>query len=1386
MVFPPQSSNTDEEQLKRLLKARANNALALEAQNIAKEQEAQRIQPQNIQAQQATQSIVNSRKTPLEPETQGFWSKLGSGAKKTLETIAIPGEISASLAVGLFDKDLRKERTRLRGLTEEEDFGAKIGDFLMTSREAYKEKDLPLWATLPLEIVTDPLNLIPGAILAKPFVAAFKGTKAVTKITPKVFSSVVDSSVIHKNVAETVEATASGKVNNFLAKSGIYTTLIKPVLGKFKGYSNVLDQNDDFGVVVANLLGKEARRDPAVVGSLQKIKPMEFDSVAQKYIPTSRTVDNMFQIDEVGNIKTLEGVGEGADGIFWGRVFEDAYRVEGNLDDAASVFKRADGSSKKWLELNPDELETFLNPIYKGKLDVVQKKGIANVIHQVDEVADMTEGMNVAFSRLVYEGADVGRKVVPRKVIFKLAQKVFDADATKRLGRKPASQKKRAFDNSELDDVMQEAIDNGAITYSNSISGTMGAYLKGAYKTIDEAVLAQETQALYQKGSKEILFSANKTARNVVFKTLNSVAAKGNTFTKSQLKTLNEVGFNDLTAIIRGGGKVDKKTGQLIRKLGGKLEDQITIEKEAFQSIKEAAKKYTQSIKTNKGTPFGKDDAVRTIPREGQELPGTFNQIFFTGKNAKKTAEKFRRLVGTADASTFENLSQGFGGIGDILRVGKTGFDIGFMVLQGLPMLGAAFFKPKLFGAWAKAASTGIKAFGTEAALNNVLQDASRKIVRRGVDDLGNAVEVTLLDDMIENGVQLGRQATDIYQGIGTAGRLARTVTDPFGKAGEVVRETGEKTVGSLLKRFERSFTASSDVLRIKGYEALRETALKSDDLAGLATFLNKSTGALSAVEAGIPPSQRALERGFLFFSPKYTRSSLGLLADVTRGGVRGDQARKSLVGMAGVGMGIYHAYATALGQEIHLDPRDSKFMTVEINGNRVGVGSFWTSFARFIANTADNAFTDEDIFEEQKGNPLINWLRGRGAPTTGLIRDITYGTDFLGRPIDSKLDMAKHLGKSILPFSVESMLQDNPHSPSGWANIAERTTRFGTEFLGLRVRPNSIWERRNNERDKLAQIDFGKKYEDLNRLQQTQLTNNYEILQIMDKDAKKVAGESAKELPSQVEMYYYERDRINKKYSDQTKEIYEYMLENPNYTTREFRDKFLKKINAERRLSFQDLKIRTQEGGDLGLVDRYFTDLAVKFDDESQPEDIAYDEFIDQIIANNDYDRVEGYDWSARDEAVESFRNRWGDEVYDYVQQRLEGGKKLHPLQAEYYNQKKKYEFYFESSEKAVIQSEADPEYAQSIRRAWINGTPTERLKIEEQIPYARTLKNKISRVRKALRQQNPGVDAFLYRWGYTGKLIHNQNIGEEDFWHQPGLIDPEVYEQGAGLGNP
>ena len=60
------------------------------------------------------------------------------------------------------------------------------------------------------------------------------------------------------------------------------------------------------------------------------------------------------------------------------------------------------------------------------------------------------------------------------------------------------------------------------------------------------------------------------------------------------------------------------------------------------------------------------------------------------------------------------------------------------------------------------------------------------------------------------------------------------------------------------------------------------------------------------------------------------------------------------------------------------------------------------------------------------------------------------------------------------------------------------------------------------------------------------------------------------------------------------------------------------------------------------------------------------------------------------------------------------------------------------------------------------------------------RDLKSSIAGIKKALRQQNQAVDAFTYRWGYTSKLRHRNNQGEELFWNIPQVLSLEKYETG------
>ena len=45
---------------------------------------------------------------------------------------------------------------------------------------------------------------------------------------------------------------------------------------------------------------------------------------------------------------------------------------------------------------------------------------------------------------------------------------------------------------------------------------------------------------------------------------------------------------------------------------------------------------------------------------------------------------------------------------------------------------------------------------------------------------------------------------------------------------------------------------------------------------------------------------------------------------------------------------------------------------------------------------------------------------------------------------------------------------------------------------------------------------------------------------------------------------------------------------------------------------------------------------------------------------------------------------------------------------------------------------------------------------------PWIKSIDSAVARTRRAIREANPSVDAFLYRWGYTSTLRHELNIAK------------------------
>ena len=173
MVSGPQF---DRNRILRLLKAKEDKKLAEEAQLMANEQKQTITPPSQEIIEQAKAPTPNSP-TPL--DNPNIFARFGSKIMDVLET---EEGVAVGTAIGMFDSDFRKRRRELQSQTKEQG----LKDYFAATKQAYKEKNLPLWASLPLSLALSPSTYIP---LGLPFKAlgigskVAKGVQGATKVT---------------------------------------------------------------------------------------------------------------------------------------------------------------------------------------------------------------------------------------------------------------------------------------------------------------------------------------------------------------------------------------------------------------------------------------------------------------------------------------------------------------------------------------------------------------------------------------------------------------------------------------------------------------------------------------------------------------------------------------------------------------------------------------------------------------------------------------------------------------------------------------------------------------------------------------------------------------------------------------------------------------------------------------------------------------------------------------------------------------------------------------------------------------------------------------------------------------------------------------------------
>ena len=1059
------------------------------------------------------------------------------------------------------------------------------------------------------------------------------------------------------------------------------------IVDKAGGSTRITGPDEVFGRALLTHMMKEARAEPALAASLANFQNKFGVTRTSRLGNVTRHAP--FEIAEDGLMTVLEG-GETKQ-LFWGNVFE-------------SAFTDAGRNTRRFTNLS-DEQYDF----------------IRNYQDYTQEVGDLMRqrGIKVTETILEGEGGRYIRRIV-RDVEGVTGSRGRTAGA---IGATPSSLKKRSL----FGDAVEDGINNRGINYETDPFAVLEEFQRTSFRAVRDHELGQDIRKAARDPNAGIRDAGTKADRARISRALNSLGDD---------------------KVIRKGtiANIQKTYPTLARKFAEINDLPPSLEKTAqLDELREVAKNAV-SLQAGPGE--------FVIPgRAGQGPPPGLNRFFFADE---AQANRAAQSLGTTDptlfgSETLASISEGAAQFGDVQRVLRTGFDMGFSLIQGLPSLGRAAgeipHNPKraaqLFKNWGKSVQVGFKALFSEDVLRQTIAD-NFDVVSEGVT----------------HGLQLSRASTDIF--LGTRTGLGNV---------PVVGAGAQRVLQSAARPFERAFVAPADYLRIKGYEALRPTAIKNGDqgLNDLAASLNKMTGGLSSDELGIGRSQQALERGWLFFSPRYTRSSLALVQDVFQRGVTGEQARRSLFGVAGLGIGTYVATAEALGQEIELDPTTSRFMTIEIGGDRIGVGSFWTSFARMIVNTGAQLDEEPGDFLDVRDNPIARWIRGRSAPAGSLPWDIGMGEDFLGEPLEGPVDYARHIGENSMPIWAEAGILGDP--------VRTGIAATGVELVGGRARPETLSEQRFSLRNDLAQARFGRDWEELNRLEREQIQNddkNADLRELSD-SVRALRSRRGDDRDSLIERWFTSRDDIDSDWQTDVVEGISFLNQGIIDPAR-FKDVYLQPANAERRARLERVNERE---GEFAAVFEYFEEIA-DFAGPERPEDVAYFEYISEIVASDAFDDPEGFDFDRQQQQINEFRLRWGDEVLAYVQATFAAGRDQPQVVGEYYTGLDNFEWYWRQTEAQVVDSAQNSEVLKVQLQRWRNeGTAEGRRRLEEENPSLKGALSQMSRVRQILRQRSPDLDAFLFRWGFTDTLRsrRNQFDGARDFFRSNTTFDGRSY---------
>ena len=418
-------------------------------------------------------------------------------------------------------------------------------------------------------------------------------------------------------------------------------------------------------------------------------------------------------------------------------------------------------------------------------------------------------------------------------------------------------------------------------------------------------------------------------------------------------------------------------------------------------------------------------------PRLGQFERGTKHPVF-RGRIFPEEVAKVLDEAAETGAGGFMKATQS---AAQTLRTTVAALDFSPMFIQGTPTLGR--FPAK----WAATTLRAFRAMASPSYAHKWLAKAENAAIR------------IRHPDIVTGGLH------EYYAGMTTIRRIP--------------------VLGKIYQPFERFFTFWGDAARIEIAKALEPAFIKAGKVNQLGTYVNRMTGVMDTRALGISAIQRAAETSWVFFAPRYTRACMAYIGNVLKGGIVGNEARRTLGQLAAGGMATYLGICKATGQKPYIDPRYPTFMTLKVGDRHIGIGGFYYSLLRFLADvTASVAGVGGNEIQDftkvsRKDNPFIKFMYNRTSPLTGLVTEALQQKDYLGYPFETPEDWAHWLFvEHMMPIALQEQIPGRREEAP-----AERKSLLAAEMAGLRTFPVEPFY---DLADKYAQQVYGVKWNEL------------------------------------------------------------------------------------------------------------------------------------------------------------------------------------------------------------------------------------------------------------------------------------------------------------------